>query len=56
MLIMHLFSTIQTKVYANYDRKCDIESICCTKARSGGMKIYQKDFLKSSENQAVYMY
>jgi hypothetical protein len=28
MLIMHLFSTIQTTVYANHDRKCDIESIC----------------------------
>ena len=26
------------------------------KPGSGGMKIYQKDFLKSSENQAVYMY
>ena len=42
MLIMHLFSTIQTTVYANHDRKCDIESICCTKAWSGGMNIYQK--------------
>ena len=56
MLIMHLFSTIQTKVYANHDRKCDIESICCTKARVGWNENLSKDFLKSSENQAVYMY
>ena len=44
MLIMHLFSTIQTKVYANHDRKCDIESICCTKARVGWYEHLSKGF------------
>jgi hypothetical protein len=44
MLIMHMFSTIQTKVYANHDKKCDIESICCTKARVGWYKNLSKGF------------
>jgi hypothetical protein len=44
MLIMHLFSTIQTKVYSNHDRKCDIESICCTKVRVGWYENLSKGF------------